>query len=125
MAVVLAVQTVFGCCWHHAHFHLQCQRTLAQAEAPAKCCRHHHANERSENRPCQDRDKCQGASSYVVPQKVRLDAQESVAVIDIPPIVFSPSNHPGALSFSWEIAGSAHSIEPPLRLHLLHQTLLI
>jgi hypothetical protein len=126
MSAVLAIQAVFGCCWHHAHFHLHCQRSLAQAAAPAKCCHHHHASEsKPVEPPCQGHDDCQGSSDYLVPQKVQLDATETVAVFDMPAIVSLLSATPGAAQFSYEYAGSRSTIELPLRLHLLHQTLLI
>jgi len=68
--------------------------------------------------------ECDGACAYVLPQKVRIDAPQAVAFVDMVaalPLVADAQ----ALSVSWCYLGSGPlAAAPPLRLHLLHQSLL-
>src|SRR5262245_41696979 len=84
MIAVIAIQTVFGCCWHHAHLHIQCaQASLLATLATERvtCCKHHHHQDDSKPaRPCEDRTACQGTAGYVLPQKVRLDHSHGIAL---------------------------------------------
>jgi hypothetical protein len=127
MVAVLAAQTVFGCCWHHAHWHLHGDRSLARAAPPVKCCQHHQHESESQppQEPCHNHDQCQGLSTFLLPQKVQIDASQCVASLDLPVIIPDQANGQVGSMFSWEVVGCSHTIEPPVRLHLLHQTLLI
>jgi hypothetical protein len=127
MVAVLAVQTVFGCCWHHAHWHLHCNRSRVEAAAPVKCC-HHHQHEspgQPSPEPCQNHDECQGLSVFLLPQKLQIEASHCITAFDIAAIVPSLADGQVATGFFGADVACSSSIEPPLRLHLLHQTLLI
>src|SRR5262245_26482536 len=82
-AAALFIHTVFGCCWHHAH-------AAVQVEVPAAvvkhaCCKHHQHDHDSKQpaKPEKCCDDCEGACSYVLPQKVQIDAPTSIASFDL------------------------------------------
>jgi len=127
MVALLAIQTVFGCCWHHSHWHLHGHSSLAREAEPVKCCQHHHQESESQPspEPCNHHDECRGLSAYLLPQKVQIDASHSVPAFDMATSVASLAEDQIACPFLWGDVGCSHAIEPPLRLHLLHQTLLI
>jgi len=120
-AAMLFIHTVCGCCWHHAHAREQ-GSTVAQA---AKCCHHHQHDSDSQHRenPCKCNIDCEGACTYVVPQKVQIEAPQWVA-IDLLAVVPSLADRQVEAAASWEAASSLPDLVLPLRTHLLHQVLL-
>lgn len=129
-AVLLFIHTVFGCCWHHAHV---CQQQpIAAAATTAGCCQHRHHHEgpqQSESNPHEQPGNCQvnchGTCNYTVPQKVRVDSPLSIASIDLWPTAGALCQSHLVSAIAWEAAGLQPLPEQPLRLHLLHQLLLI
>lgn len=126
MAGLLFIHTVFGCCWHHAHSYGECQHALAEASQPVKCCKHDHESEsKLPQKPCKGHAECQGVCTYLVPQKVQIDFPQVIAPFDLVAIPSVLTDAQIAAAARWELACCHTEIEPPLRLHLLHQTLLI
>jgi hypothetical protein len=122
-AAALFIHTIFGCCWHHAH---ACEHLLsAAASQPAKCCHHHQHQSGSEQqqKPCKCQVNCEGTCTYIVPQKVKIEAPQSVA-IDLLPVLPPLSDRQIETAASWEAVSSPSDLAPPLRTHLLHQVLL-
>jgi len=124
MAVVLLIHAAFGCCWHHAHYCVPHQASIAVAE-PTGCCQHrHHGDSEQREQPCGCKVECHGTCAYVLPQKVKIDAPQAVAFIDLVatlPLLADAQT----LSASWcSIGDGPLAAAPPLRLHLLHQLLL-
>jgi hypothetical protein len=122
-AALLFIHTVFGCCWHHAH---ACEHVTSIAVIqPAKCCHHHHHENdgKQQQKPGKCKVDCEGTCSYVLPQKVTIEAPQWVA-IDF--LAVLPSFADGQLeaAASWEALPSLFDLAPPLRTHLLHQVLL-
>ena len=88
-----------------------------------KCCKHRHESEsKLPQKPCKGHGECQGICTYLVPQKVQIDSPQAFAPFDLVAIVADTQI---ASAARWELACCQIEIEPPLRLHLLHQTLLI
>jgi hypothetical protein len=76
--------------------------------------------------PCDCEVRCVGGCSYVPSQKTRLDASHIFASWDVATVPIASPNDSIANPHQWQGAdrwGSA--TPPPLRLHLLHQLLLI
>jgi hypothetical protein len=61
----------------------------------------------------------------VAPQETRLDTAQTVLSFDIAAIVLTGADHQLTSAVAWERACHFGATEPPLRLHLLHQLLLI
>jgi len=61
----------------------------------------------------------------VAPQETRLDTPQVALPFDIAPVVMAGADHQFLTAFAWERACHFGVSEPPLRLHLLHQLLLI
>lgn len=136
VALAITLHTLLGCCWHHAH-----ETVVAVAEVQAKtptpikrcgCHRHqaeelakedeHHSEKQEpvENRPTPCGEKCQ----YVAAGGVKLDAPTASVSFDLLPAVDQPVLTPVLTALLFE-SEDASVDPPPLRLHLLHQLLLI
>lgn len=125
MAALLFVYAAFGCCWHHAPS-TRCYEGLAQASQPVKCCKHHHdSDNKLPQNPCKSHGECQGVCTYIVPQKVQIDSAHVLAPLDLVASVSVLTDAQIAPAARWELARFQVDLEPPLRLHLLHQSLLI
>lgn len=126
-AALLFIHTVFGCCWHHAH---RCEhgravvRKQPAEDQPAKCC-HHRDDSGSEQQetPCKGKTGCEGTCTYVVPQKVSVEAPQWVAV-ELLAALPSLSDSQLNAAACWDAVSTPPDLAPPLRIHLLHQVLL-
>jgi hypothetical protein len=124
MAAVLFIHTIFGCCWHHAH---ACEHSPPIAiSQPAQCCHHHHngSDSKQQHTPCRCNVDCEGACTYVVPQKVKVEAPQHIA-IDMAAVLPSLAGESVEVTAAWKALSSPNHLAPPLRAHLLHQVLLI
>ena len=61
----------------------------------------------------------------MAPQETRIDTAQVTLPFDIAPIVLAGADHQFLSAIAWELACYFGASEPPLRLHLLHQLLLI
>jgi hypothetical protein len=123
-AAVLFIHTVFGCCWHHAHACVQHGAPSVATESA--CCKHHqhHGEGNQPVKPGKCCVECEGTCTYVLPQKVRIDAPQSVASLDLV-ATFPLLADAQIASASWSHVGDCpHGALPRVRLHLLHQLLL-
>ena len=141
MAAALIVHAVLGCCWHHAHDCVRCDNPIAHVPGltaktsdQVACCKHHHGagpeasegqQEQPSQEPCKCRFECRGVCAYLPPQKTQIDSPELVVAFDYAIVAPMRAGVPIAPALSWELAGNLANVEPPLRLHLLHQMLLI
>jgi hypothetical protein len=62
---------------------------------------------------------------YVPSQKVQLDSPELIVPLDFVAVLTAFSDMQQASTAPWEISRGPTAVSPPLRLHLLHQILLI
>src|SRR5262245_49976148 len=117
MAAVLIIHAAFGCCWHHAH------SCVPKASMSVTCCNHHDHDDHRQ--PGESELDCEGTCQYVAPEKLRLDDPSLAAWAQLvaPPVTFAGR----PIDAATRIGKPPCPIDsgPPLRLHLLHQWLLI
>jgi hypothetical protein len=118
-AAILFIHTVFGCCWHHAH------GSTAAISEPARCCHHHqHSNDsKPQQKPCKCNVECESACTYIVPQKVIVEAPQCIA-FDLLAVLPSLAGRQMEVAASWQGITSPSDTAPPVRTHLLHQVFL-
>lgn len=135
-AVLLSMHALLGCCWHHAHAVAaapelgNAAKLTHRAEAHAACCSHHpiSGNPVSSNIPgdgSDHRHECQGDRCVFV--RVEATQVPPLAFLNIAaefvPLPCQPALLGGG-DYSW-VRADGHLAAAPLRLHLLHQILLI
>lgn len=135
VAVAVTLHALLGCCWHHAHESVVAvAETEAKAPAPVKkcCCKHHHEPELAqEEHHSTDQDPvdrcpntCGDKCVYVGVNRVQLDHALILTSFDL--VTAAPQYDLATdLSISRFESDDATVDPPPLRLHLLHQLLLI
>src|SRR5438105_7800221 len=115
MAAAVFIHTVFGCCWHHGH---RCNHLVAIGVVqPVKSCEHHQheSDRRQPGTPCKCKVECQGTCSYLVPQKVRIDAPQVVAFFDLVAAQTSLADVQAASVSRWELGRCPLDSAPSLR----------
>lgn len=136
VAVAVILHMVLGSCWHHAHEPVA-KLALAQTETPppVKACRcqHHQSREHekqldqcpSDKEPV---DKCPGSCGekcvYLSANRVQVDQSLDLALFNSLPLEPLSVLVAGPSIARYE-SDDATVDPPPLRLHLLHQLLLI
>ena len=127
MAISLVVHAAVGCCWHHEHGCAHGDNSNTPICKSTQCCEHDdcpsHQGEAPEY-PCHGKLECHGVCTYVAPQKIRLDSSLAVAPLASATLWLLFSDAQAAFGSAWNTADPAE-FEPPLRLHLLHQIVLI
>ena len=128
MASLLLIQAVSGWCWHPARDCTGLGLSAAPVAWTVRCCncdREGAKEEEPSQAPCRCRLECSGICTYVPPVKTQIDAPQ--LVVDFDHLAISPALADSqAVSTNWtQVAYGASELAPPLRLHLLHQTLLI
>ncbi len=127
MAALLFIHALLGCCWHHAHRSAPSESTPAQTSKPVACCHHQDEGESEQQpqAPCDGRLECQGICTYLPPQKTQIDFAQVLLPFDHVAVLPAAGSDCLAPTASWEFNCGPLDLKPPLRLHLLHQILLI
>lgn len=128
MASLLLIQPVTGWCWHAPDdcANGRCSTVLRVAakcscqDSRCKPCRHSDDS----SAPC-GKSECQGFCTYVASQETRIDMSTAAVSFNIAAILLTQAGHQLTSAIAWERACHFAISEPPLRLHLLHQLLLI
>lgn len=129
-SILLIIHAMMGCCHRHWHYSDECVAESHSICAVANlcceaCCRSHTPGDQP-SEPCNGARECQGICSYLPTQRTVIDAptcDESCDFVAVNPTIL---NGPMAnAAFDWERANTANESPPPLRLHLLHQIILI
>jgi hypothetical protein len=124
-AAVLALHTVLGCCWHHAHSCTEtcsADRVVRSSEGGVE---EHGCDSGTRTDGHHGRHDCRG-STCVLAASARADVPRLALQFDAPPAAAVPSHGASA-----DDAGRdtpfypPDALLPPLRLHLAHQVLLI
>ena len=124
-AALLALHTVLGCCWHHAHALAGDQDSAPTVESPAPHKDHHAGGCGSNESEKHQRHVCQGNTRiFLGPTKwdwrrLQLD------IAALPIASFSDCRTNGIASVHTESIFEPDALLPPLRLHLLDQVLLL
>jgi hypothetical protein len=128
-ALLLIVHAMFGCCRHHWQSDTECAAatTICAESAPGCghcCCSHDEDEQPSE--PCSGGLECQGVCTYLPTSKTVVDASAANNAFDFAAIAATLLDGRLAVSVSpWARAHAPDDSPPRLRLHLLHQSLLI
>lgn len=126
LAGLLLIHAMLGCCWHSAH---TCTRRDRDACPVVKkvCCHHCHHKQQSENppAPCKCRVECKGVCTYLPTERIQIDGTQLASswqhLVVLPVMLEAPC----ASNSNWKPADGVLAWQPPLRLHLLHQIILI
>ena len=94
------------------------------AECCKRCGREGH-RESEPTAPCKGQSECHGICVYLPVQKTQLDTKPVLASFDFIATVPALGDSQIAAALSWEQICDPLRFEPPLRLHLVHQVLLI
>jgi hypothetical protein len=124
-ALVLFIHAASGCCWHHHHEGEAHGGT--PGTATAHCDHHRHGNEHhgQPHGPCKSGSKCQGVCTYLPVQRTQLNAPQLVVALDLVGDAAVAGCGAQRTSTSWARVCCPSDLRPPLRLHLLHQVLVI
>lgn len=128
VATSLLLHAAFGCCWHqHASHSREGPRIPAAVESVCHqqvhgCCDHEHG--RPSPVPCKDGPHCQGDCNYLAIQKSQLDQVQIVAPLELAAIALPSYDVHNVAIFGLDRLYELDT-GPPLRLHLVHQILLI
>ena len=128
MAAALLAHALLGCCWHHAHKCVQCDETTQSVSHSAACCKHDHGPSQQKQQqptPCKCKLECAGVCTYLPTQKTQLEQPQSAALFDFAAIVPVLAGVGTPSEFTWQRTLDSAGADLPLRLHLMHQILLI
>ncbi len=127
-ACLLLAHALLGCCWHHSHDCSGCDSTSTAESPPEHCCKHHQ-QARDEGAkpaaPCNCKVECHGVCTYLPPQKTQLDCPDIALPFDFAILIPAMADAQVASAIPWERASDSGGGKFSLRLHLLHQVLLI
>jgi hypothetical protein len=131
-ALLLVIHAMIGCCHHHWHSAAECGGAMALTATCDCCPQHpsaadadHPANDHKPCEPCSGSLECLGVCKFLPSSRVQLDCSDDegdcllVAVVDS--LAAIDAIHHVNVS---RRAGPRDAL-PPIRLHLLHQRLLV
>jgi hypothetical protein len=127
---MLLVHALVGCCRHHEHDCVRHDSATECVPVIAGCCDHCqsdcHGQSDTPRGPEKCGCECLGVCTYLPPQKTLIDAPHLIISLDFlpvdPPLA---ENCPASASSLLEQTGSCSCPGLPLRLHLLHQIILV
>ena len=121
MACLLFLQAVSGCCWQR-----ECVDGAATITPPTKRCADDCHDTQHSQKPCEGKLECHGVCTYLMPERTLVDSSDGSVSLDV---VFLPALASSHVTLSvasgWVFAHGPSTVEPPVRLHLFHQVLLI
>jgi hypothetical protein len=129
-AVTLLVHALVGCCRHHDHRGVSCETVECCDSVVAGCCHEEHAAESHHDHqplaPCDCKLQCKTFCISLPPEKTLLDAGHSTPGVDTVAVESNATASCPTLVAGWRDGLRAFRLsKPPLRLHLLHQVILI
>jgi hypothetical protein len=126
-AVLLVIHAMIGCCHHH--WHHDDESATPKRVACCCCCDHHdpaHGTSEAPSQPCNGERECHGVCTYIATPRTSLDAATLGVDLDFAAVIPAHGGSPlSAASSLWSQLQGCDDAPPPLRLHLLHQILLI
>ena len=127
-AALLVIHAMIGCCHHHWH---QDDESAATSTGVACCCccdhhDHSHGTSEAPNQPCNGERECHGVCTYIATPRTSLAAATLGVDLDFAAVIPVHGGSPFAAATTlWNQLQVCDDSPPPLRLHLLHQILLI
>lgn len=126
VAASLLIHAAIGCCWHHAHDAECGNEACAEQTASTDGGQHDDCDSSSghgdHHAPC--KGHCEGTCHYLSVQKTQVEVIAPHLPLDFAAVIPATCDvHVAALVHAERSYESV--AEPPLRLHLLHQILLI
>ncbi len=123
MAAWLVILAVSG--WCHSTSDGVSDSSKPNVVACCKHCDHQTGKENQPAAPRQPRTDCHGVCIYLPVQESQVDSTPVLLPFDFAAIIPSLEGSQVAAALSWERSCDPMQSEPPLRLHLLHQIMLI
>ncbi len=132
VAVSLLIHAAFGCCWHHLHDRtcdhhsdsgpaFAAEAAHGQVDGLSECDSH---NGKSPHSPDKGHSNCQGTCHYLPAQKTQLNSFSAFALCDLAVAATTIIDVPTLTTSNFTLA-LAEPAQPPVRLHLFQQLLLI
>lgn len=135
MSALLFMHALLGCCWHHAHGESCCSKPAPDRASVAKHeshCSHKHCSRSSENAPQQqepaepsEHEDCPGACNFLPIVKTQVDTESGMMVQSFVAYIAWAAKSDVPSQYSARSESGSAILCLPLRLHLLHQILLI
>ncbi len=133
MAWILFIHALLGCCWHHAHAWHASIDPASRVVKVIPCCGHQHAGKHQtedrnqEQPPCPcPVERCVGVCTFLPPAKTLAETQLVEAPFDLSaPYLLPVAVIADGFTRTWDCLAGPLESQPPVRLHLLHQILLI
>jgi len=127
MTGLLLIQAFTGWCWHCPHDQARKNGCGSHALTATDSCDHdchHDADDQCSDGPCKCQLECQGFCTYLPTDKAHVDSPLLVVPFEFAALQLSSSSAQ-LVGLYWERSRDPVLHEPPLRLHLLHQIMLI
>lgn len=126
MSVLLLIQAVSGWCWQPAHSGACVDGSLMSVRSAASCCDHcrHSDTDIPRQGPGKCRMECSSVCTFLQPERTHVDSR-SVTVPVGYAVVLTAIASEFVHAFLIGLTSESAQMVPPLRLHLLHQLLLI
>jgi hypothetical protein len=126
-ATMLLVHALVGCCRHLDHQCRTCERTEVSNSLACGCCHHEHAPPAERPAaPCDCRIECRTLCISLPPEKTLLNVGQSRLCIDAVTVTSTVATfYASATHIDCSARRRFRASEPPLRLHLLHQVILV
>jgi hypothetical protein len=125
-AALLAMHTVLGCCWHHSHACAQECKTLAIESASAHAGHDAEHEPATDSQPCHNHGRSACKGSKCVFARTAENASSDVLKANLISHVFLAVDNtlPQTLAVQRPLFAD-DALLPSLRLHLMHQVLLL
>lgn len=128
-AAMVLVHALVGCCRHQDHHFVGCDNTECSDSLVAGCCHSDDAASSHENErpfaPCDCKLACKALCVSLPPEKALIDAGQSVRCIDVVAVASASGAISASTAHFYCDAMRVFHAEPPLRLHLMHQIILV
>jgi hypothetical protein len=129
-AVMLLVHSLVGCCGRLDVCQKSCDGTECCDSLVADCCHDDHDTESQPGQtpfaPCDCRLHCKAFCVSLPPENTVVDAARAARSIELVAVAGTvPKISASAAAASRDAVSASGSWQPPLRLHLLHQIILI
>lgn len=132
MAAMLLVHAMVGCCRYHRHETAHRDGAAADERLAAGCCHHGDGccghEEQPSPAPCDCRMECKALCIYLPPERCVTDAGDLSRAMDVvcalDMLGLRTAVEAAAAKPIGDRAWAHTALEPPVRLHLLHQIIL-